>query len=145
METYTKKQYQANPTHTIQITSGSELSRVLGTTTPVNSYHHQAEETVAADLSVRSTDGVMKRSSLNLKIKAWLPYNGIWALMKIANSIARLFVLCRTRESLVTKCIIKTTNSQTFSFVVSFIFISLPHWSRKVFVWNVKSCFIYTC
>jgi glutamine amidotransferase, class I len=52
----------SQPTHTIQIASGSELSRVLGTTTPVNSYHHQAVKQLAADFVpvAWSTDGIIE-------------------------------------------------------------------------------------
>ena len=46
---HTQKTMPSQPTHTIQIASGSELSRVLGTTTPVNSYHHQAVKQLAED------------------------------------------------------------------------------------------------
>ncbi len=57
-----QKTMPSQPTHTIQIASGSELSRVLGTTTPVNSYHHQAVKQLASDFVpvAWSTDGLIE-------------------------------------------------------------------------------------
>ena len=59
---HTQKTMPSQPTHTIQIASGSELSRVLGTTTPVNSYHHQAVKQLASDFVpvAWSTDGLIE-------------------------------------------------------------------------------------
>ena len=59
---HTQKTMPSQPTHTIQISSGSELSRVLGTTTPVNSYHHQAVKQLASDFVpvAWSTDGLIE-------------------------------------------------------------------------------------
>lgn len=46
---HAQKTMPSQPTHTVQIASGSELSKVLGTGTPVNSYHHQAVKQLAPD------------------------------------------------------------------------------------------------
>lgn len=59
---HNQKTMPTMPTHSIQIASGSELSKILGSKAVVNSYHHQAVKTLAKNFEpvAWSSDGIVE-------------------------------------------------------------------------------------
>ncbi len=54
-------------THTIEIAEGSELSKIFGTKTEINSYHHQAVKELAPNFKAVawSSDGLIEAFESN--------------------------------------------------------------------------------
>lgn len=59
---HNQKTMPTMPTHTIQVASGSQLSKILGTKAVVNSYHHQAVKVLADKFKpvAWSSDGIIE-------------------------------------------------------------------------------------